>query len=144
MRKIYEDSGSNFKGDDMKVEISNGDVVDRWTILRIKQQYVKSEDAQANVKRELDIMTECLQQLDVTEAQVSELLAVNWALWEIEDKLRVMESEQDFGDGFVERARSVYLLNDDRARLKKEINEQTDSLLVEEKLYSDYEVPADD
>lgn len=122
----------------MKMEISNGEVVDRWTILRIKQHYMKSEDALANVKREFDIMTECLHQLEVTKAQVSELLAINWALWEIEDLLRVLESKQDFGDRFIEAARSVYVLNDDRARLKKEINEETDSLLVEEKLYSTY------
>ena len=128
----------------MKIEISNGELIDKWTILRIRLEHIEAEDALANVQREYDLLSEGLKQLELDPEIVNDLLLVNWALWDVEDKLRQLESEQSFGEEFVEAARSVYLLNDNRARIKREINEQTNSLLVEEKSYSTYEVPADD
>ena len=114
----------------MKVEISNGDLVDRWTILTIKLERIEEELARANVKKEHDLLLECVQQIEVTETQVEALLAVNLALWDVEDRLRAMEANQMFDQDFIEAARLVYLLNDDRARLKRDINASTDSLLV--------------
>jgi len=128
----------------MKIEVSNGEVVDRWTILTLKMVRIVDEAARANIHREMTMLSEHVHELGVSEEQLSELWTVNAALWDVEDKLRLLESEQSFGEEFIEAARSVYLLNDDRARLKKEINEQTGSLLVEEKSYTTYEVPADD
>ena len=122
----------------MKIEISNGDLVDKWAILTIKLERIESEEAKANVKQERDLLTECVQKLEVTEEQVSDLIEVNLALWDVEDRLRAMESNQMFDQDFIEAARSVYLLNDNRARIKKDINESTDSLLVEEKSYISY------
>lgn len=122
----------------MKVEISNGDLVDRWTILTIKLERIEEELARANVKKEHDLLLECVQQIEVTETQVEALLAVNLALWDVEDRLRAMEANQMFDQDFIEAARLVYLLNDDRARLKRDINASTDSLLVEEKSYTLY------
>lgn len=122
----------------MKVEISNGDLVDKWTVLTIKLERIEEETALANVKREHKLLSESVQQLKLTEVQIEALLAVNLALWDVEDRLRAMEANQMFDQDFIEAARSVYLLNDDRARLKREINAATDSLLVEEKSYALY------
>lgn len=123
----------------MKVEVSNGELVDKWTIVTIKLERIKDDVAQENIKRESKILIECIQQLGISGELVSELLQVNIALWDAEDVLRGMEKKQEFGEEFINVARSIYLLNDDRARIKKEINEQTNSLLVEEKSYEKYE-----
>ena len=124
----------------MKIEVSNGEVVDKWTIAIIKLERIKDDAALENIKRESKLLTECIQQLTVSGELVSKLLEINIALWDVEDVLRGMEGKQEFGEEFVTAARSVYLLNDDRARIKKKINEQTNSLLVEEKSYTEYEV----
>jgi len=132
----------------MKVEISNGEIVDKWTILTIKLDRIQSEEAQANIRKELGMIEEHIAPLSDPNLKIwrlaEELWTVNVALWDVEDKLRLLESEQSFDEEFIEAARSVYLLNDDRARIKREINEQTDSPLVEEKSYPTYEVPTDD
>ena len=122
----------------MKIDISNGEVVDRWTILTLKMVRIVDKEARANVHREMSMLSEHVHELAISEEQLSELWTVNAALWDIEDKLRQLESDQLFGEDFIEAARTVYLLNDDRARIKREINEQTDSLLVEEKSYAKY------
>lgn len=122
----------------MKIDVSNGEIVDKWTILTIKLERIEGESALANVKRDHELLSECVQQIKLTEVQIEALLAVNLALWDVEDRLRVMESNQMFDQDFIEAARLVYLLNDDRARLKREINVATDSLLVEEKSYALY------
>jgi hypothetical protein len=124
----------------MKIEVSNGELVDKWTIVTIKLERITDDEALENIRRESKILTECIQQLNAPGELVSKLLQVNIALWDVENGLRDMEGKQEFGEEFVNAARSVYLLNDDRARIKKEINEQTNSLLVEEKSYTEYEV----
>lgn len=130
----------------MKIEVSNGEVLDRWTILTIKRDRIKSEKAQSNVQEEISVLMGPVRVLhtNLTWKLTKELWEINTSLWDVEDKLRQMEADQSFGEEFIEAARSVYLLNDNRARIKREINELTDSLLVEEKSYSDYEVPADE
>lgn len=124
----------------MKVEVSNGELVDKWTILTIKLERFPEGNSLENIKLEQQILTESVQQIKVAGELISKLLEVNLALWDAEDVLRGMEKKQEFGEDFVTAARSVYLLNDDRAKIKKEINEQTNSLLVEEKSYEEYEV----
>ena len=124
----------------MKVEVSNGELVDKWTILTIKLERFPEGNSLENIKLEQQILTESVQQIKVAGELISKLLEVNIALWDAEDVLRGMEKKQEFDEEFINIARSVYLLNDDRARIKKEINEQTNSLLVEEKSYKEYEV----
>ena len=130
----------------MKIEVSDGEVLDRWTILTIKRDRIQSEEALVNVQAEISILMEQVRVLhtNLTWKLTKELWEVNSSLWDVEDKLRQMEADQSFGEEFIEVARSVYLLNDDRARIKREINELTGSILIEEKSYSAYEVPADD
>ena len=122
----------------MKVDVPDGELVDKWTILTIKLERIEAEEAKANVKREHELLSECVYKTGVTGEQVNALLEVNLALWDVEDRLRAMEANQMFDQDFIEAARSVYLLNDERARIKREINEQSGSMLTEEKSYSKY------
>lgn len=124
----------------MKVEISNGELVDKVTILFIKKQKITDAAKLANVQKEYDILARDMAKIPLTtEAQeFQELLHVNQALWDIEDKIRRKEALGQFDAEFIALARSVYFENDKRATLKKTINEQTGSALVEEKQYIEY------
>ena len=121
----------------MKVEIPLGDVVDKISILRIKLLKLKSSEALSNVERELNSLlsswrSEGLQEVE-SLMQYQELSAVNSALWNIEDDLRFLERQSSFGDEFIEKARKVYQLNDRRSVLKRQINVNLGSALIEEK-----------
>ena len=124
----------------MKVEVSNGELVDKVSILRIKLNKIKSEDKLKNVRAEFDILFEEMKKLGINEntEEYKELIKVNTDLWEIEDKIRVKELDQEFDEEFIELARSVYIQNDKRFELKKKINAATNSSLFEEKEYVDY------
>ncbi len=130
----------------MKVEISNGEVADKWSILFIKLSQIKEEAALNNIQKEFVLLDSLIgvlyRDFNLSRELVDKLYGVNIALWEVEDKLRIMEAKQEFGKHFIKAARSVYLFNDDRARIKKEINEQTNSFLVEEKSYTSYTRPS--
>lgn len=132
----------------MKVEISNGDLLDKMSILEIKLNKFDEGPKKMNVERELKMLIDSAMEGSLNRWLLSdeykELLEVNCALWIIEDKIREKEAAQQFDKEFIELARSVYLVNDDRAAIKKRINEESLSLLVEEKQYIDYkEVKAD-
>ena len=126
----------------MKVECPLGDIVDRVTILLIKAEKISNPDAVAHVKRELQTIQAAwadeghppMESL----ADWTALREVNGALWVIEDDLRDMERDGEFGDRFVQKARAVYFTNDKRAALKKSINQALGSRLVEQKSYTDY------
>ena len=126
----------------MKVPISVGELFDKITILEIKKARIADEAKQANVNRELAALNaiagESLQLCDEGLRVVDELRLVNTLLWDVEDQIRDCERHKDYGNRFVELARSVYRYNDQRALLKKRLNEVTGSELVEEKSYSDY------
>ncbi|MBZ0178071.1 MAG: DUF6165 family protein [Melioribacteraceae bacterium] len=124
----------------MKVEVSNGELVDKVSILRIKLNKIKSEEKLKNVRAEFDILFEEMKKLGINEntEEFKELIKVNTDLWEIEDKIRVKELDQEFDEEFIELARSVYIQNDKRFELKKKINAATNSSLFEEKEYVDY------
>jgi chaperonin cofactor prefoldin len=121
--------------------VSWGELIDKITILEIKAERLTAPAALANVQRELDALRAVEAQLapDPELAGLkAQLVEVNGALWDIEDHIRDQEAAKDFGPRFVELARSVYVTNDRRAALKREINRVTDSELVEEKSYADY------
>lgn len=123
----------------MRVEISNGELVDKWIILTIKLERINDEDALKNVVLERDKLTESVQQLKVSGELIKSLLGANISLWDIEDKIREKERLHEYDDEFISLARTVYIMNDLRASIKREINETTNSLLVEEKSYASYE-----
>ncbi|MCB5264115.1 MAG: DUF6165 family protein [Candidatus Cloacimonetes bacterium] len=125
----------------MKIEIANGEIVDRVTILAIKLDKVKAPEKLQNIRNEYQELLPAMYDIGIYEKDevYSELLKTNLNLWEIEDKLRVKEAAKCFDDEFIQLARSVYYQNDIRAALKKKINLQTGSKIVEEKDYVQYQ-----
>ncbi len=124
------------------VEVSWGELVDKLTILEIKERRLSAPAAVANVRRELAALNKVLAGLRRPEgftALKDGLVAVNEALWEIEDKIRAKEAASAFDQDFIALARSVYFSNDKRAALKREINLLLKSDLIEEKQYTAYQ-----
>jgi len=129
----------------IQTPVSYGELIDKITILEIKSRRIADPAKLANVRTELDLLNaiwaaHAASQTDIRDER-ARLLAVNEALWEIEDEIRLKEKAQAFDAGFVERARSVYFRNDERAAVKREINLKLGSQLVEEKSYQDYRAP---
>lgn len=126
----------------LKVPVSVGEVVDKVTILEIKEQRISDAAKVANVKAELEalrpLVTGGMFDSDMVVELTNALRGVNGELWDIEDNIRAEEAAGRFGDRFVELARAVYVTNDRRAELKKRINLAVGSDLVEEKSYQDY------
>jgi hypothetical protein len=124
----------------VKVDAALGDVADRIAILRIKSRRMTDPDALAHVAREQRALEAAwvAEGLDAFETLAAwpGLCDVNEALWDVEDALREHERRGEFGDRFVELARSVYVLNDRRATLKRQINQVLGSELVEQKSYA--------
>lgn len=126
----------------IQVPVSVGELLDKISILEIKHARIGDGDKRENVARELNALREVRDRSVPTSPAVATLCArlreVNEALWEIEDDIRAQEREQRFDSEFIHLARSVYRTNDQRAALKRELNELTGSALVEEKSYADY------
>lgn len=118
--------------DEIQIPISVGELLDKISILFIKSQYTDN----SYVTKELQDLIKIAKEHQVYDAlYVSQLLSVNRKLWKIEDDLRVLEKSQDFGNTFIELARSVYITNDQRAFIKKEINEKYKSSYQEIKVH---------
>lgn len=128
--------------DVMTVPVSFGEVLDKITILEIKSERIDDPEKLQNIRRELDELNRVWNSTVPEPERVSEqrraLKAINEELWEIEDGIREQEAAGNFGERFVELARSVYITNDRRAAIKKEVNLALGSSLVEEKSYRDY------
>ncbi len=123
----------------MKIDVSNGEILDKISILLIKQKRIKSPDKLANINKELRILSlDASNLLDEFSDEFALLLDVNSRLWDIEDRIRDFERKQDFSDAFIKTARSVYRNNDERAAIKKRINNKSGSDIVEEKSYKAY------
>ncbi|MGV8134223.1 MAG: DUF6165 family protein [Mangrovibacterium sp.] len=123
----------------MKIEVSDGEVVDKLTIVEIKLLNIKDEQKLANLKKEFEVLDKAVRNiLSKTHPLYNELLEINKKLWDIEDKIRECERKKDFGQKFIELARSVYFTNDKRSEVKRRINEVTNSDLKEEKSYENY------
>jgi hypothetical protein len=126
----------------VNAQISVGEWIDKLTILEIKLAAILERDKLANVRREYDALiaaapAELLARADIAPLR-ARLKAVNAELWRIEDEIRVKERAQEFNNEFIALARAVYVTNDKRAALKREINRLTMSELVEEKSYASY------
>jgi len=123
----------------MEIEVSVGEIVDKLSILQIKSESIKQEDKLHNVLKEyFYLKTIVFTKLGIDKSDYSGLLSINKKLWEIEDSIRIKESNKQFDYEFIELARLVYSTNDIRANLKKEINLKYNSNLIEEKYYSTY------
>ncbi|MCL1476413.1 DUF6165 family protein [Marinobacter sp. M3C] len=128
--------------DVIKVPVSFGEVLDKITILEIKSERIKDDTKLKNVKLELNELnatwTDAVSDQSAIAQLRQQLKAVNEELWVIEDDIRDQEAGQNFGARFIELARAVYVTNDKRASLKKDINLALGSRFVEEKSYQDY------
>ena len=128
--------------DDILVPISPGELLDKITILRIKTARILDAAKVANVRLELDLLERTWRQSPFAAADVTRderaLQEVNERLWDIEDRIRDKEAHQTFDREFIELARAVYICNDERAAIKKRINLQLGSRIVEEKSYRQY------
>ena len=127
----------------MKIEISNGELIDKITILEIKLIEIEDKDKLINIQKEFDILNPLVEELfEKYDGQLQnhylELAKINGELWDIENWIRDCEREKRFDKEFVELARSVYITNDKRCEVKKLINILTSSGLVEEKSYKEY------
>jgi hypothetical protein len=125
----------------MKIEVSNGEVLDKISILALKKSKIQDKAKLKNVYHEYQTLLPYFDQI-VNNQQLGDLYwnlsAVNNELWDVEDKLRELEKSRTFNTEFIELARSVYYLNDRRAELKRDINILSGSDLIEEKSYEDY------
>ncbi len=124
------------------IPVSWGELIDKITILEIKNRKLKAEAALANVRKELASLTEIVARDVLRRGELVDLkdrlTKVNEELWTIEDRIREKEAAKAFDAEFIALARSVYLRNDERSRIKREINVRLSSNLVEEKSYSPY------
>jgi hypothetical protein len=126
----------------IRIEVAPGEIIDKLTILEIKRERIGDEAKRKNVAHEWDVLTRDLDaavkktpELDALRAKLKE---INLKLWVIEDDIRDCERVKDFGARFVELARAVYFTNDERAAVKRQINELLGSAIMEEKSYAAY------
>lgn len=124
----------------VETPVSVGELVDKITILRIKSRRIKDESKLENINKELQQLTAVFSSLTIPDI-LMEFIAledINRELWDIEDDIREKERSKQFDDEFIELARSVYITNDRRSEVKKQINLKVGSDLVEEKSYEQY------
>ena len=127
----------------MKVEVSNGELLDKLSILELKLKNIKDDKKLINIKNEHGGLSPLCNNLfnnygNELRSLYFKLSEINAELWKIEDDIRECERNKDFGDEFVRLARAVYFTNDKRSDVKKSINLLTESGFVEEKSYEDY------
>jgi predicted transposase YbfD/YdcC len=123
----------------MKIEVSVGEIVDKLTILTLKKKYITTETQLANIQTEyLYLLDIVFMELNISKRDFNELLAINEELWHIEDDIREKERKGEFDEVFIELARAVYITNDERAVVKRRINDHYGSEFKEEKSYAKY------
>ena len=126
----------------MKVQanISLGELIDKISILKIKENKITDQEKLSHVKEELTLLESELEALELkdTKEHIKALYDVNCKLWDIEDEIRVKEKNGEYDDGFIQLARSVYLTNDQRFTLKNKINHLYGSNVKEVKSYEEY------
>lgn len=125
---------------EIKIPVSVGELVDKITILEIKTKNVKETGKSKNIENELSKLNLIYADLrnEKLDSHYEELKTINEKLWNIEDEIRILEKNKNFGTEFIKLARSVYITNDKRFDVKSKINSLYDSNIVEEKLYEEY------
>jgi hypothetical protein len=131
---------------ELLVPVSYGELIDKISILEIKAARIRDAGKRANVVKELDALNATWSAHPASRAAPIDdlwqgLREINGKLWDIEDDIRMKELAGEFDSVFIELARAVYFTNDERARLKRELNARLGSALVEEKSYADYRRP---
>ena len=123
-------------------EISAGELLDKISILEIKLDKIKNKNSQEEIKKEYKLLKEAqnlnIEMKEKIQQLFIELKEVNISLWNVEDKIRILEKHKDFGNEFIELSRAVYLNNDKRAKIKSEINVMLGSNIREIKQYVNY------
>ena len=123
-------------------EISVGELLDKISILEIKQKNLKDTEKTKIVTKELESLNNTLKNdvsiTDEIKSLYNDLKSINLKLWDIEDGKRDCERNKDFGEKFIELARSVYIENDNRAKIKNKINQLSGSNISEVKSYDKY------
>lgn len=124
----------------VETPVSVGELVDKITILRIKSRRIKDQSKLENINKELQQLVAVFSSLTIPDILMDfiALEDINRELWEIEDNIREKERSKQFDEEFIELARSVYITNDKRSDVKKQINLKVGSDLVEEKSYEQY------
>lgn len=124
----------------MRIEVSIGEVVDKHTILCIKMLNIDDHDKLANVNKERKYLQRKLEETPeiLHDGLYKDLLDINKELWRVEDEIRECEREKKFDEKFISLARMVYMLNDKRAQVKRDINVKYGSNFIEEKSYKPY------
>ena len=126
----------------IKIQISPGELIDKFTILDIKLNRIKEKKKTQNIRKEHKILKRQIEKnlpkSKRLSALISKLKTINKTLWDIEDQIRVCERKQDFEKKFIKLARSVYQKNDLRSSYKREINKLLGSEIIEEKSYESY------
>ena len=124
----------------MKIEVSNGEILDKLSIIEIKLSRIKDEKKLENIRREYDVLENAAKAiLPKSDPLYKKLFEINSGLWDIEDQCREFERQKNFGSEFIHTVRQVYKFNDERSRIKKEINIKTGSNIIEEKSYEEYD-----
>ena len=125
----------------MLINVSIGELIDKFTILLIKQKKITNDEKLLKVKTEIEYLQPNIQEVkenyDIDEL-FEQLVLINSKLWDTEDNIRIKEKNKVFDDGFIQLARSVYFTNDERAHIKNLINEKTKSAIFEVKSYEKY------
>ena len=119
----------------MKIEVSNGEIVDKLTILELKRENAQTKEQATHIVEELEYLQPIVESMDIPTDILTQLREVNKKLWEVEDMLREYERKSNFNGQFITFARAVYQTNNTRFKLKSHINEITNSRLVEEKIH---------
>ena len=126
----------------IEIPVSFGELIDKLTILEIKKSKITDNEKLKNIQLEFELLNKKYQTKlkDTKELQVfyDALLEVNHKLWKIEDKIRILENNKEFNEEFINLARSVYKLNDERFAIKNEINKTFDFEIQEQKEYENY------
>jgi hypothetical protein len=125
------------------IPISWGELIDKITILEIKELKISAKNAQENIKKELVYLSDIVNSNNLpieVQSLKNELKNVNIKLWDVEDSIREKELAGEFDEVFIELARSVYRLNDARAKTKQSINLSLSSELIEEKSYKEFQL----
>lgn len=118
----------------VKIPVSVGELFDKITILEIKLKYA-DEIKSVNIKKELNLLNKKASKIKINVEHINKLKKINYRIWNIEDTIRTLEGRKDFNVEFIETARMIYTLNDERAVIKKTINLEAGSKIIEEKIY---------
>lgn len=127
----------------IKINASVGELLDKISILKIKEQKITDEKKLLNITKELGLLSSIAEKFIEKDEKsykkfMDELFEINLQLWETEDSIRILENKKNFNDEFIQLARNVYYSNDKRFEIKSKINNFYGSEIVEEKDYEDY------